>query len=206
MTWLAWPSTASAAAGQGLDHSARGARSRLAALGAAALLFGAALAGARAESFAEVDVRAVFLRNFALFIKWPPPAFDSPSAPLRYCVLGNQALHASLERALSGEQVAGRPLQLTDAKDPAQWRHCHVLYVDHRAAEPSQRVLAVVNEAPVLTVGDTEAWARDGGIVALVRKRGRLRPLINRTAASRARIRISSKLLRLATLVSEAAD
>ncbi|NEX21243.1 YfiR family protein [Thiorhodococcus mannitoliphagus] len=155
------------------------------------------------KPFTEADLRATFLVNFPLFIEWPSSAFDSPSAPLRYCVLGNSALSSSLEQALAGERIGGHPMQLAAAQDPAQWRRCHILYVDQRAAEPGPRVLAAVEGAPVLSVGDTETFVREGGVVSLVHRGERLHPLINQAAAARAGIRISSKLLRLATLVSE---
>lgn len=155
------------------------------------------------ESFHEIDRRASFLLNFAFFMQWPQSAFDSASAPLRYCVLGNPELSSSLKQTLAGEQVAGRPLQLANAQEQAPWRRCHVLYLDHRVAESMSRVLAEVKDAPVLTVGDTQELVHAGGMVSLVRKDGRLHALINREAASRAGIQISSKLLRLATLVPE---
>lgn len=155
------------------------------------------------ESFDEIDRRADFLRNFAFFIQWPASAFDSTSAPLRYCVLGNPELSLSLKRILAGEQVEGRPLQLVSAQEQTHWRRCHVLYLDHRAVESMPLVLAAVADAPVLTVGDTQELVQAGGILSLVREDGRLRTMINRTPAARAGIQISSKLLRLATLVSE---
>jgi len=155
------------------------------------------------ESFDEIDRRANFLLNFAFFIQWPASAFDSASAPLRYCVLGNPELSASLQRALAGERVAGRPLQLASVQEQTPWRRCHVLYLDHRVAESMSRVLAEVREAPVLTVGDTQDLVQAGGMVSLVRENGRLHPMINRETAARAGIQISSKLLRLATLVPE---
>ncbi|NEV63978.1 YfiR/HmsC family protein [Thiorhodococcus minor] len=155
------------------------------------------------EPAVDVELRASFLVNFALFIHWPSSAFDAPSAPLRYCVLGNAALSASLGQALVKERASGRPLRLADARGAAQWRRCHLLYIDHRAAELAPRVLAAVEGAPVLTVGDTEGLVQEGAMVSLVHLGGRLRPLINPAAAERVGIRISSKLLRIATLVSD---
>ncbi|MTW20697.1 YfiR/HmsC family protein [Allochromatium palmeri] len=153
------------------------------------------------ESFQDIDRRANFLLNFAFFMQWPASAFDSASAPLRYCVLGSPELSSSLKRTLAGEQVAGRPLQLANDQEQIPWRRCHILYLDHRAAESASRVLAEVDGAPVLTVGDTEGMVRAGGILSMVRENGRLHPMINSEAAARAGIQISSKLLRLATLV-----
>ncbi|EXJ14971.1 PUTATIVE TRANSMEMBRANE PROTEIN [Imhoffiella purpurea] len=158
------------------------------------------------EPFSEIDVRAVFLFNFALFIDWPSSAFDAPSAPLRYCVLGNPALSVSLKRTLADERVAGRPLQIADARNPDQWRRCHILYIDHRSGESLQKVVDAVKGAPVLTVGDTDTMAHEGGMISLIRKGERLHPVINREAAMRSGIQISSKLLRLATLVPDSPD
>lgn len=155
------------------------------------------------ESFDEIDRRADFLRNFAFFIQWPAAAFDSASAPLRYCVFGNPELSSSLKRMLTGEQVAGRPLQLAGPQEQTPWRGCHVLYLDQRATESMSRILSEVAGAPVLTVSDTERLVRAGGMVSLVREDGRLHAMINHEAATGAGIRISSKLLRLATLVPE---
>lgn len=153
------------------------------------------------EPFDEIDRRADFLRNFAFFIQWPAAAFDSASAPLRYCVLGNPQLSSSLRRMLTGEQVAGRPLQLASPQEQTPWRRCHVLYLDRRATESMSSVLAEVAGAPVLTVGDTERLVHAGGMVSLVREDGRLHAMIDHEAATRTGIRISSKLLRLSTLV-----
>lgn len=159
------------------------------------------LSSVRAEGFAEADVRAVFLLNFAIFVDWPASAFESSSAPYRYCVLGSQVLRTSLASALLDEHVGERPLQLVSAHDPPAWRRCHVLYLDGSVPQ-RERVLSAVRDTPVLTVGDSEAFARDGGMIGLVRRGGRLKAVINRDAALREGISISSKLLRLATLVS----
>jgi hypothetical protein len=155
------------------------------------------------EPFDELERRASFLLNFAFFIQWPASAFDSASAPLRYCVFGNPELSSSLKQAIAGEQVAGRPLQLASVQQQTSWRRCHVLYLDQRTTPSMSRVLAEVEGAPVLTVSDTQDLLQAGGMVSLVREDERLHALINREAATRVGIQISSKLLRLSTLVPE---
>jgi hypothetical protein len=155
-----------------------------------------------AESFSEEEVRAIFLFNFAVFAEWPPAAFESPESPFRYCALAGQSLRSNLSESLARERVRGRPLILVEAEDPAAWRRCHLLYLEQAARERISQVLAAVSGAPVLTVGDSEAFVRDGGAVALVRKAGRLRTIIDPRAARAAGVQISSKLLRLAILVS----
>ncbi|NEV62441.1 YfiR family protein [Thiorhodococcus minor] len=156
---------------------------------------------ARAESYAELDVRAVYLYNFAAFVDWPDRAFESSTSPVRYCVLANRALQANLRQVLDGERVDGRPFELLTDENPQRWSRCHLLYVDHGYQALAKRVLRQAKGRPVLTVSDAETFLYEGGAMALVRKSGRLRPFVNRSAVAAAGIRISSKLLRIATLV-----
>ena len=117
-------------------------------------------------------------------------------------MLGNRGLQANLEQVLWGERVDGRRLELVKAEDPAQWSSCHLLYVDHSFHSLITPVLSQVRGRPVLTIGDSEEFAQHGGMIGLVRRGGRLRTFINREALAGVGIRVSSKLLQLATLVT----
>ena len=154
-----------------------------------------------AESFSELEVRAVYLYNFAAFVDWPAASFETPTSPLRYCVLGTPALQTNVKRVLEGESVGDRPLELAPVNGPEDWRTCHLLYFDHSTQVQASRILSAARGTPVLTVSDSEAFARRGGMIGLVRKGERLRTFINRDAVTAAGIRISSKLLRISTLV-----
>jgi preprotein translocase subunit Sec61beta len=52
----------------------------------------------------------------------------------------------------------------------------------------------------VLTVGESEAFARQGGMIRFFEEDNRLRFEINPTAAEKVGLRISSKLLKLARI------
>ncbi len=148
-----------------------------------------------------LEVRALYLYNFSLFVTWPQSAFDAPGAPLRYCVVGNPALARLLARLVKGEAARGHPLQIVER--PSSFENCHLLYLDHSLGERIGRILAAVRARPVLTVGDSEAFVRAGGMVGLVRQGRRIRPVIDRAPVAAARIHISSKLLRLARLIGK---
>jgi hypothetical protein len=53
----------------------------------------------------------------------------------------------------------------------------------------------------VLTVGETDGFAEQGGMVNLKLESGRVQIQINLSAAEEARVRISSKLLSLAQII-----
>jgi hypothetical protein len=73
---------------------------------------------------------------------------------------------------------------------------CDVLFVP--AGVPAAPLLHDARTRPILTVGESETFLRAGGIVNFFMDDGKVRFEINQDAASRAQLRISSRLLRLA--------
>jgi hypothetical protein len=73
---------------------------------------------------------------------------------------------------------------------------CHVLFVP--AGVNAAPHLRDAHSGPLLTVGESPDFLRDGGIINFVMQDGKVRFEINQEAASRAQLRISSRLLRLA--------
>jgi hypothetical protein len=146
----------------------------------------------------EYELKAAFLYNFVKFVEWPPDAFAGERSPLAICVYGDDPFGHSLEGVVRGESLGGhglivqRPARLDELDD------CHVLFVSRSERQRMPQVLARVDGAPVLTVGDTDGFLRAGGIINFVLEENRVRFLINQEAAERSRLRISSKLLRLA--------
>ena len=163
-------------------------------------LVGLSLGVAAAPAPSVLEVRALYLYNFSLFIEWPTTAFESKSQPLEYCVAGNHKLHQILGKLLAGETAGGRPLHLKPVEH-RQWRNCHLLYLDRSLGEERSKILDQVQGAPVLTVGDSRHFVVTGGMVALVRKGRRVRPVVDLAAVKAVGIRISSKLLRLSELI-----
>jgi hypothetical protein len=62
-------------------------------------------------------------------------------------------------------------------------------------------VLASLRGKAVLTVGETEDFAEDGGMIAFLVEENKIRFEINLEAADKAKLKISSKLLALAKTV-----
>lgn len=159
-------------------------------------------AAGHAESISEQQLRTVYLFNFALFVTWPQRAFTDTRQPFRFCVMGNRRLARLLDKISSGEQVEDRRILAVPVTPAADLEHCHLLYLDRSLGSARGSILHSLADAPVLTVGDHKDFVAEGGMIGLLRKGRRIRPLINPAAARRAGIRISSKLLRLADVVT----
>ncbi|WP_172649466.1 YfiR family protein [Thiolapillus brandeum] len=156
-----------------------------------------------ADSSSIPEVRALYLYNFSMFIHWPDKAFPTRNSPIRYCVLGGRVLRRTLARLLENETVKGRPLVLEPLETPIDASHCHLLYMDDTLADNEGQLITALENQPVLTVGASRNFPHNGGMIGLVRKGRRIRPLVNMKAVERSGIRISSKLLQLSTLLKD---
>lgn len=147
-----------------------------------------------AETELEAKVKAAYLYNLTKFVEWP----TLPAGEMRICVLGSDAVGRMLGD-LSGRQVHDRPLKIEveTVNDPSQ---CQVLFIgrgERRLAEVLKRVHGV----GVLTVGDVDNFAYQGGIVGFYVEAGKIKLEINTDAARAARLRISAKLLEVARTI-----
>ncbi len=158
---------------------------------------------ARATAYAgpqtgEPEIRAAFLYNFTKFVEWPAVPGAKAGDPLRICVVADSAFVSLVESIVAGESAAGRPLVVLSPATPADARVCQVLYVAHAERERGPKALEAVRDLPVLTVSDSPQFLDQGGGIQFVRERRRVRFDINLHATERARLRVSSNLLRVA--------
>ena len=180
---------------QNPGRAAAGRRGTVAAALALALAAAAAPAEARETAPREVEVKAAFLFKLFQFVDWPD---EAAGGPFRLGVLGDSPIVPVLE-TLAGREIRGRRLEVHHFRHLGELADCHILYL---AGEPDElpQVLARLDGASTLTAGDRKAFAGRGGVVGFYLEAKRVRLAINVEAARRARLRISSKLLRLATV------
>lgn len=155
-------------------------------------------AGADGTPVSEYSLKAVFLFNFAKFVEWPPQAFADPHDPFVICVLGGNPFGAALDDAVRGKTVASRPIAIRQVSSDQQARTCQILFVSASEHKRMHGLLEALRNCCVLTVGDTEDFTANGGIVRFKMKDERVRIEIDADAAARANLRISSRLLSLA--------
>jgi len=153
---------------------------------------------ALAEQPLELRVKAAFLLNFARFAAWPPEKFSAPNAPLRICALERDPLAPALRELLSGKNVDAHPIAVREVARDGDWQGCHLAWLDN--AESLQPVLRGLEAQAVLSVHEAPAALPDA-VIRLYVQDDKLRFEINDSAAQRARLRLSSRLLSLAAVV-----
>jgi hypothetical protein len=146
----------------------------------------------------ETQVKAAFLVNFARYTEWPK---RQPSAgSFQICIAG-EGMSSTLEATVRGEGAGGRPIAVRSLSGGDDGRDCEVLFIAASEAKRRQTdLLNAVHRSPVLTVGESEDFIANGGIIRFLKAGNRIRFEINPDAAKRASLTISSRLLRLADL------
>jgi hypothetical protein len=165
------------------------------------VLLTARLAGAERTPVGEYQLKAVFLFNFAKFVDWPPEAFRTPAEPLTICVLGEDPFGATLDNVIAGQAIGGRPLAVRRISDARQVPGCQILFVTASAGRRVLTSLADAKQRGILTVGEAGNTTAEGMIIKFTVENGKVRFEINIVAAGDEKLRFSSRLLSLATVV-----
>ncbi|MEO5343662.1 MAG: YfiR family protein [Gammaproteobacteria bacterium SHHR-1] len=142
-------------------------------------------------------LKAAFVYNFAKFTQWPTSSFSDGEASLNLCLIGQDGLNGDLRR-LDGRLVKGRTLRVKALDGNTLPDSCHMAYIARSEGSGLARQLA---GRPVLSISQISHFSRSGGIIELYRRNGKIRFRINRSAAQRAGLSISSRLLKLADVV-----
>lgn len=147
------------------------------------------------------QVKAGFLINFLAFTEWPAAKLPAPPARLVIAVIGDPGFAAVVEKVAAGRSVNGRPIAVQVAASAESAAAAHLVFVASSQAARLPAVLRALAGATVLTVGDTEGFARDGVAINLYTSDNRVRIEVNNTAAARAGVHLSANLMRLARIV-----
>lgn len=149
----------------------------------------------------EYALKAAFLLNFAKYVEWPPHAFDKPDTPFLVGVLGSDPFGDELERTFRNKTVRGRAFRVQRFRDLRELQRSHMLFISRSEGPRLANVLDHIKSWDVLTVAEEEGFALRGVVITILIEDKRPKLEVNADAAERAKLTISSKLLRLATIV-----
>jgi hypothetical protein len=175
---------------------------RVSAVFAALILAGISPARGQALSADEFKLKAAFLYNFTQYVEWPSTAFASTTAPFVVCVAGSNPFGEHL-KALETRSYKTHPITLAYPKNVAEARNCQILYADElRHSSLGRDAWKQLADAPLLTVSSA-ADANEVGIgIAFVVQSGKLRWALNLASTRQAQLKVSSKLIEIAALVT----
>src|SRR5580692_13175842 len=151
---------------------------------------------ALSDDLPEYRLKAAFLYNFALFTEWPADI----SSTLNLCVYGRDPFGEEID-ALQGKPVGDRRMVVRRIASVEGLTVCQVVFISDPSGDGISRVLSTLRGATVLTVADPPAAAKRGVALNMGVVQNKITFEANLSAVRAANLKLSSKLLSLATEV-----
>jgi hypothetical protein len=156
---------------------------------------------ADSPGFKEHELKAAFLYNFTKFIEWPTNRFADTNAPFVVAVVDDGPLTTELEQVANSRKVGGRVLIIKQVKAPAEMRGVHMVFFHDLPDSRVKEWLTAAHAAGVLTVGESEAFFKQGGMINFLLEGEKIRFEINVDQTETAGLKISAQLQKLAKSV-----
>jgi len=144
----------------------------------------------------EYSVRAALVLNLTKYVEWP-----QTSNELTIAFIGDGPMGETLKAMLTGRTNGGLSIRVLLSPADEAMERCDIIYIAHSSSKRVHAALGRVGTRNALTIGDTDSFTRDGGMVGLVRVGDQVQIQINLDATQRAGLKISSRLLNLPSVV-----
>lgn len=135
----------------------------------------------------QPQLQALFIKKITKYVFGPDKVRLSDGQPVRVAAVSPREL----------SRFFNRPDDFRLIRWPGE---CQVLFLNGKNPRSTAAILQKVRELPVLTIGSSPDFMRQGGIINLVESGSRFKLQVNVCAARRAGLTISSKLLKLSEI------
>jgi hypothetical protein len=165
------------------------------------LLAGSWLGAEDSRDIGEYQVKAAFLYNFARYVQWPA---DVAAARRKFVItiLGRDPFGPSLDETLQGKAIDNLRVVVRRAATPGELEPSQIVFISDSERTQVPEILKRLEGTATLTVAETDRFAERGGVIRFRMDGQRVRLDINPIAAERARLKVSSELLKLARIVA----
>ena len=151
-----------------------------------------ALAGDRLTATPD-QLRALYVQRLVRYVTWPEGAGPAPGAPFVVAATDPARLRPYFPEPGAGG--GGPRFELV------QWpAECHVVVLIGASRREAAAILRRVADLPVLTITQAPDGPEQGAIINFYMQGGRLKLEVNPSAARRAGLAVSSRLLQLARI------
>lgn len=144
----------------------------------------------------EQRLKAVIIYKLSLFVSWP-----ADDEELNICTFSKHDFN-TIKETIGSQTRKGKSihLNLVTMNDNIVGQ-CDILNLDNVPKKQISKILESIKKHPILTVGDGDSFARNGGIIGLFLEDEKVKFSINFKASRLAELKINSNLLKLAVAV-----
>ena len=149
------------------------------------------------QSQDERAVRAAFIFNLTRYVEWPPG-----NTQLTIGVLASRETSEFLQKILDSKTSDSRTLRVLVFPALDNLADCNMLYIGEPETKNLHAILAKLDTQDVLTVGESDSFAHDGGMIGLVRVNDKIQIQLNLGAVQRTGLKLNPRLFDVARIVS----
>lgn len=143
----------------------------------------------------EAEAKAEFIFRIAQFVDWEMQGTDETFV---IAVFADVEFAASLTNSLEGRTIKGKEVSVQLIEELAELGRARVVVVPGANRRRIVRFLGSGIPSNVLTLGDSEAFLKAGGMISMLKSRaGRIRLAAHSETLQSSGLRISSKLMRI---------
>lgn len=153
----------------------------------------------QALTLEEQTVLAALALNIVRFTTWPEQAMQSMKETIDFCVVGDNTVQQSFS-SIDNKAVGNKSLKIINLSRLSNFEQCHVLYLTDIKQNILLQVFVEIKKMPLLSIGDSEEFVAQGGMVGLENVNNKMTLHVNISAVREANLTISSRLLSLAKI------
>lgn len=152
----------------------------------------------------EYIVKAEFIERFTRFTEWPDESqINDTSKSFILGVIGEENhFAATLEEIFTTKKIRGKKVVVRRFSEPNEASQCDLLFIAEVTKRKLLKILSYTKNKPILTVSDSESFARSGVLINFVIRNNKIRFEINEKAVQESKLTISYLLLQAATIVN----
>jgi hypothetical protein len=152
----------------------------------------------------EYGIKAAFLYKFLSYVEWRPGAFAQPASPIVIGVIGANDIADSLRTITAGRTAGDRPVEVRRMRIGDSLDDVHLLFVGRAESSRVAQIAPAARQRGVLLVTDFEGALDEGSAINLLVLQNRVRFEVSLDAAEKSGLKLSSRLLAVASSVRPA--
>jgi hypothetical protein len=157
------------------------------------------------STFEEYEVKAAFLELVSKYIEWPiEPDINAKNKPFIITVIGeNPFVFARKGKDTTGDwltkfyetqKIKDRKVEIRYISEIEDIADCQILFISRSMKKKLPEIVEAVRQKPILTIADTEGFARKGIYINLYIENNRTRYEINRTGLKSSPLTVNYRL------------
>jgi hypothetical protein len=154
------------------------------------------------EEEPEYKVKSALIEQFTRFIEWPLEILDSNNPDsFTIGIVGKNPFGHYLEELSKLKKIKNKIIKIQILSDISELDKIPVLFISKSEKNRINKIIALTENKPILTIGDTEGYAEKGVMINIYIEDNLPRFEVNKRAVDKSGLRFSSKLLEHAKIL-----